>query len=124
MGSLCGEVSKATTPTASSPGAMRADCSCPSRTFTGVCCLALSLAACSSPSWELVKPTRDRGRAHTAQLVHLGCMHGIGFVAVVGDGVANQQAAIFLIKVADPHLDRFGGTLLRGQQPHRLACEQ
>ena len=64
------------------------------------------------------------GRAHSVQLVHLGCIDGVRLGAVVANGVTNQQAAIFLIQVADPYLDRLRGTLLRRQQPDRLSREQ
>src|SRR5664280_1342165 len=59
VGCVLDAISRATTPTASSPGAIRAVWVLPSRTFTGVSCLILSLAACSSPNCEFWRPYRD-----------------------------------------------------------------
>src|SRR5208337_811779 len=61
VGCVLDAISRATTPTASCPGATRAVCSCPSNTLTGVSCLILSLAACSSPNCEFCRPYRDWG---------------------------------------------------------------
>ena len=64
---------------------------------------------------RVLETVEGLGRPHPVQLVHQGSVDGVWFGAVVADGVADQQAAIFLIQIADPHLDRLRGALLRGQ---------
>src|SRR5208283_3272320 len=62
--------------------------------------------------------------SHPVQLVDLRRVDAVRLRAVIPHGVTDQQAAILLIQVADPHLQRLRGALLVRQHPNRLSREQ
>ena len=70
------------------------------------------------------KSVKRLRRAHSVQLIHRRRVNGVWLAAVVANGVADQQPAILLVKIADPHFDQLGSTLFRRQPPNRLSRQQ
>src|SRR5207253_10338728 len=54
------------------------------------------------------KSVKRLRRAHSVQLIHRRRVNGVWLAAVVANGVADQQPAILLVKIADPHFDQLG----------------